>query len=94
MNFILHNIVPLLIGLLAVSILIYSIIDYIKYKQQILVIHIERCLKILKATKNKDSINSIHDDIDDSIQLLEFILEHNKRKDEKKNGNEEKELNK
>ena len=88
MNFILHNIIPLLFGLLAVSLLIYSIIDYIKYRQQILIIHIERCLKILRATKNKDNINSIHDDIDDSIQLLEFILENNKRKDEK---NDEKE---
>ena len=53
-----------------------------------------RC-KVLRMMIDKKNIAyDIHDDIDDSIQLLEFILEHNKRKDEKKNGNEEKELNK
>ena len=84
----------LLMGLLIIlvslnSIIIYIHIDNKRFKKQLVLIHIERCLKILRASRNSNNINNIHHNIDESIKLLEFILENNKRKDEKNDEKEE-----
>lgn len=61
---------------------IYLYIDNRRFNNQLVVIHIQRCINALKETKNCNDIDKIHDSITNSIMLLEFILENNKRKDE------------
>ena len=73
----------IVVVLISIFSLIYTYIDNKRFDDQLVIIHIKRCLKYLREMKSCKDIDILHNNTDEVIKLLEFILKNNsKRKDE------------